>query len=463
VNRIFLVEADPPDPDYRRQYAADAIDGFRMLSLILCTTMVAMSLVHVLRWEGALGRPYHSVSFLTSSVLALAGAIGLRASKFVRSAAAAFLAAAVLLGASVSAITADQLLLWAQSSAPAPSLIPAIFLMLMLGTTLMPLRPAHVLGLGVLLLLACRASAAFLGAPLQGDLMDFTLASVSLVVSAAISAQSTSQRIRVHHAHLAAMQAAQRTEQARLRAVLAESAITMERLAASLSHELNTPIGALSSASETLASGVRKYARFSADSPMPRLVEELIDAIKASAARLKETVARIQRFANLDRGAVRLTDVNQLVQDAVALMHPPSAKQAHVKLHLDPTAPIWCRPHGLSEAVSSVLNTFLEDGYEVSVRTRASDAAVSLTLTAAGGDRPPAQREEPSLAFGVVAGRVRATGWELFAARQFVREAGGDLRSERIDSGEQTITITMPVVAGPGRHKGTEAKDAGAA
>lgn len=456
-----LREDHPPDPDYRRRYAADAIGGFRMLSLILCATMAAMSLVHVIERGGSpSGRPEASLSFLTSAVLAVAGAAGLSVSRRIRGPAAAFVAAAVLLGAAVAAIANDQLRLAARTGGPTPSLIPVIFVMLMLGTALMPLRPAHTVALGLLLLFACAAAAAFWRVPLRGSLMDYAIACASIVVSAAISARSTSQRIRLHQAHLAAMDAARHTEQARLRAVLAESAVTMERLAASLSHELNSPIGALKSATETLTLGVRKHASFPAGSPMPRLVEELSDAITQSAARLKETVTRIQRFANLDRGGIRLTDVNQLVQDAVALMNPPSAGQAQVILNLNPLSQIWCRPHALSAALASVLNTVLECGRPVVIETQAVQTDVKVEVTVAGS---AAQQEPPDLGFGVVAGRVRATGWDLFAARQLVRQTGGDLQTGHASPDRQTITITIPGTVESMRLRVLEAKDRNAA
>jgi hypothetical protein len=133
---IFLVDADPPDPDYRQRYAADAIGGFRMLSLILCGTIAAMSLVPVMRWStSSIGRPDTSVSFLTSAVLAVAGIVGFWASKFILGPGVAFLAAAGLLGAAVWAITTDRLLLSAKAAVPTPSLIPVIFPVLMLSVT----------------------------------------------------------------------------------------------------------------------------------------------------------------------------------------------------------------------------------------------------------------------------------------------------------------------------------------
>ena len=39
---------------------------------------------------------------------------------------------------------------------------------------------------------------------------------------------------------------------------------------------------------------------------------------------------------------------------------------------------------------------------------------------------------------------MRASGWDLFAARQLVRENGGDIRVEGQESSRQGVTISFP-------------------
>ena len=312
----------------------------------------------------------------------------------------------------------------------------------MLGAAVLPLRPNRLLGLGVLLLASCGLAALFTNVPFHGDLTDFVGAGMVVVVSVVIAGRSTSQRIRIHRAHASAIEAERQAEEARARALLAESALTMERLAAALSHELNTPIGALKSATETLTRGVQKHASYPCGSRMPQIIEELSSVIKESTARLSETVARIQRFANLDHGTVRLVDINQLVQDSVALMNARPVNRTRVNLNLQPLPQIWCRPHGLSVAVASILNTFLDSRLPVTIDTHCEGTDVVVKVGRASAVTE--LQDEADLGFAVVRGRVRASGWDLFAARQLVRENGGELRLDRLEAGQQVVTITLP-------------------
>jgi hypothetical protein len=342
-------------------------------------------------------------------------------------------------------ISIDRLKQVAPDGRAANTLLPILLSTLVLTAALLPLRPSRMLGLGILLFASSYLAALVTGMPFRVDLVETVGAVVIVVVSVVAAFRSTSQRIGLHHAHAAAIEAERQAEIARKRILLAESAITMERLAASLSHELNTPIGVLKSATQTLSRGFQRNKGVAGGiGGTASIVRELLGAIADSTTRLTETVARIQRFANLDRCAVRHVDVNQLVQDTVALMNPPSANTPRVKLRLAPLPPVWCRPHALNVAVASVLNKLLESQLPVSIDTFQSAGDTIVRMTHFSKDESVTA---PDLRFAVVEGHVRASGWDLFAARQLVRESGGDLRVESCENGEQSVVISIPADA----------------
>jgi signal transduction histidine kinase len=343
-------------------------------------------------------------------------------------------AAAALLVAAVGVLSIDRLVQAGGQVRSANPLIPLIFSILVLSAAVLPLQPNRVLALGALLVASVTLTKGF-----TVDVMSIASAATVVAVSVVIAARSTSHRIRIHQAHRSALEAERQAEMARKRALIAESVITMERLAASLSHEMNTPIGTLKSAAETLIRGVKRDASFPCGSAVPRLIEQLADAMTASTARLTETVARIQRFANLDRSAVRLVDINQLVQDAVALMNPPSVKQTHVKLNLSPLPHVWCRPHGLNIAIASILNRVVDGVVSATIDTYCEGADVVVRVTC--NSLVNEFRDHANPGFAVVAGRVRASGWDLFAARQLVCEDGGELK---VEESKQSVKIILP-------------------
>lgn len=439
LRQQLQVEADPADPVYRERHAAEMIEGFRLLCLLVFASMAVLLGIRLAQpfvASGADGGP----TAIAFALVACVGGVGLLVAKSVRSPNTAFVATAALLAVAVGVFSTDRFLNAPGEHKSANPLVPLIFSILVLSAAVLPLRPKRVLSLGALLVASVTITA---GSAL--DVMTLASAATVVAVSVVFAARSTSQRIRIYHAHWSALEARHQAEEARERALVAESVITMEKLAASLSHEMNTPIGALSSAAQTLIRGVRKEASFPDGSAVPGLIEDLAQTMTASTARLNETVARIQRFANLDRSAVRLVDINQLVKDAVALMNPPSVKQTHVKLNLSPLPSVWCRPHGLNVAIASILNIVVDSSAPATIDTycEGSLVVVKVACTSREGEC----RDDASPGFDVVNGRVRASGWDLFAARQLIRANGGELSVEKLAGSEQHVKITLPVNA----------------
>ena len=105
-----------------------------------------------------------------------------------------------------------------------------------------------------------------------------------------------------------------RAAQARL--LLSETAASQGRLAAVLSHELNSPIGTLRSAVESLVL-LYKKKRESDEARLAGIFEGLAHTALESCHRLKELLARMQRFTNLDRAEEQAVDLNELLRDTV--------------------------------------------------------------------------------------------------------------------------------------------------
>src|SRR5215510_13238938 len=86
------------------------------------------------------------------------------------------------------------------------------------------------------------------------------------------------------------------------RLLLRETSAAQSRLAAALSHELNSPLGALNSALDTISLILRKHEG------LPQLGGKLSEQLvlmkqvaQESCRRLMEIVSRMQRFTSLER------------------------------------------------------------------------------------------------------------------------------------------------------------------
>src|SRR5436309_2825984 len=107
------------------------------------------------------------------------------------------------------------------------------------------------------------------------------------------------------------LRTAEELRRAESQVLLSENAASMGRFAAALSHELNSPLGALKSALQTCNALAEKKATLQVEKR--REAEEIEAQLRRSAIdsadRLHQIVLRMQRFTNMDRKEILLVDL----------------------------------------------------------------------------------------------------------------------------------------------------------
>jgi len=239
------------------------------------------------------------------------------------------------------------------------------------------------------------------------------------------------------------------------RVLMAENVESLGRLAAALSHEFNTPLGALKSAVDTL---VRAAAKRGSAPPeeqrrLELVQEDLRRSLDASLERMEQVIARIQRFTNLDRAEVQTVDLNELLEDIVALADPPlESTGIDVKLDWGRLPPFLCHRQSLTSAFSSLIRYAMEacrrngDSGQVRISTRTMDDRVEVHIEDNG---PGTSREglarlfDPG--FQIAKGRIATGNWSLFTARQVIRDQGGEIRVSSVPGKGTSFVVSLPV------------------
>jgi signal transduction histidine kinase len=260
------------------------------------------------------------------------------------------------------------------------------------------------------------------------------------------------QRRSAYEWHARSLRTAENLRQAETRSLLAQNAASVGRLAAALSHELNSPIGALVSGVDTLLLLASRQAT-AAPAEQQRLVvlqNDLRKSIHQSSGRLREIVVRMQRFTNLDKAEIQAARLNDIIGDVSALVQPAYNGKATIALSLAPNLPeLTCRPQQLSAVFSNLLNNALEasdSGGVVQVTTRAVDSSLEVLIEDRGrglDGRELATIFDPD--FKITQGRVATGNWSMFSARQIVREHGGDIDIESRRGDGTRVRVTLPL------------------
>ena len=245
-----------------------------------------------------------------------------------------------------------------------------------------------------------------------------------------------------------ALQTAEELRRAERRALLAETAASVGRLAAAVSHEINSPLGVLKSSVESLVRAAARVAETRGeDDRLLELMRDLAQNVQQSVGRIEKIVQRMQRLTNLDRAEVQAVDLSQLLADVVAMVKANSAPSPVINLEAVPESSVLCQPHALSAVVAGLLQKAAESaGPRGCVQLRAT-ADSDLIQIAIRDNGPALSKEdlevlfEPS--FRILGGRI-AGSWSLFTARKIISEQGGDIRTESREGEGTTYTITLP-------------------
>jgi signal transduction histidine kinase len=451
IQRYLLPGSLERDPGFRHEIERLSHIGLQVVGVVEIGVTLFMVMAHLLLDPSSELMPFR---LWLGALLIGVGVLTLAAARIQALYRSARLVAAVS-GLAAAVITTWFLLRMTQFDPTADDFIPGnITLITLVAVTAIPLRPTDTLLFGFLLesayvTIALAASKLVNAGPGVDPIYVLFIFMLSCL-AAALTAVLYEQRRSTYEWHRSTLQASENLRQAESRNLLAQNAASVGRLAAALSHELNSPVGALVSGVDTLLLLAGRQATTSSTTD-PRLVvlqNDLRKSIRDSADRLKEIVARMQRFTNLDKAEVQAANINDLLSDVSALVEPSYKGRATIKLNLQPVPQLVCRPQQLSAVFSNLLGNALAasngDGV-VEITTRQTDEHVEVAIRDSGHGLEAHELQcvfDPG--FRVVQGRVSTGNWNMFSSRQIIREHGGDITMESQPGLGTRVFVTLP-------------------
>ena len=385
----------------------------------------------------------------------------------------------------VSPVRAQELLRdrhWLQRPLVAALLsLAAVAIVSLAVWALEPIAP--VLSLGVLYLFAVLPVAALWGLPFAipvsivsmlafnwlflppthtlrlADSENWVALAVYLVTAISVSALSDRARRRAEEADERrrdaerAMEGARASVERRLREAVEAEALRRSdavktAVLRSVSHDLRSPITAITTASEVL--------RELGDTLSGDDREELVAAILAQVRRLDRLVANLLELSRLEAGAAtparELWTVDGLVSRDLDVL---AADDDRVDVDVpDQIPPVEVDPAQLERALANLIENALKFSpadARVSLRAMTEDGEVLVRVTDAGPGIPAQERERVFEPFvrGTAVNGDRGSGLGLAIARGFVGLNGGRLWIEPAPGGGSEFVIALPAAVLP--------------
>ena len=225
-----------------------------------------------------------------------------------------------------------------------------------------------------------------------------------------------------------------------------EKLTALGQLAGGIAHDFNN-----------LLQAILGYAQLMKQNPANReLIERSLTVVESAAMDGSETVRRIQQFARL-RPEEQFTrvDINQIVQDAVAITRPRweekvarDRRPLDLRLDLQATEELQGRSAALSEVLTNlILNAMdaMPEGGALSIATRSlKGREVRLTVSDTGIGMPETVRQRIFEPFYSTKGEG-GSGLGLSMTYSIVRRHGGEIHVDSEPGSGTTFTLTFPV------------------
>ncbi len=231
---------------------------------------------------------------------------------------------------------------------------------------------------------------------------------------------------------------------------------------AGVTHELNTPVAAISSMHNTLIRAVDRLketlsglsSRKDAGDQRVRSAFEAIssanDVIATGTARVTSIVRNLREFARLDQAEFQVAHVHDGIDSTLALLKREIGDGVAVERDYGDIPPIYCSPGQLNQVFLTVLKNAAQaiDGAgQIRIKTFQENEKVHILISDTGVGIPPEQIErifDPD--FKVGESRVKMK-FGLSTAYRIVQDHGGTVEIDSAVGRGTVVTISLPLRA----------------
>jgi signal transduction histidine kinase len=230
-------------------------------------------------------------------------------------------------------------------------------------------------------------------------------------------------------------------------------------LVAGIAHEINTPVGAISSMHDTLMRAVEKQKEILKEchlspaetdrmQPIIDAIDEANQVIESGSERVISIVRRLRSFARLDEAELKAVDLHEGIEDTLTLIHHEIKNRIEIIRKFGDIPPVTCYPGRLNQVFLNLLNNARQaiDGRgTITIVTRRVGNMVEISFTDSGrGIEPTALAKVFDPGF-TTKGVGIGTGLGLSICYQIIEDHYGTITVESEVGAGTTFTITLPL------------------
>ncbi len=250
-----------------------------------------------------------------------------------------------------------------------------------------------------------------------------------------------------------------RNSQAQL--VQQEKMAALGKLVAGIAHEMNTPIGTITSNADTLSRALEKMKKVMESDEVPEAVRGLrglkqVQAVLEDIARINQLacdriigiVSSLRNFARLDEAELKTADLHEGIESTLTLVHHELKNRIEVIKEYGEIPPISCHPNQINQVFMNMLvnaSQAIQGEGTITIRTFRQGDTVNVQFSDTGTGIPP---ESLSRIFDpgfTTKGVGVGTGLGLSICFKIAQDHGGGIDVESEVGKGSTFTIRLPI------------------
>ncbi|MGH9320865.1 MAG: PAS domain S-box protein [Vicinamibacteria bacterium] len=247
--------------------------------------------------------------------------------------------------------------------------------------------------------------------------------------------------------------------QAQAQLVQSEKMASLGGLVAGIAHEINTPVGAMTSMHDTLVRAIAKMKEymkttheeaFAKDEKLKSLFTVIDDSnqvIRSGASRVAEIVRRLRSFARLDEAELKKVDVHEGLEDTLTLLHHEIKHNIQIVREYGNLPSMSVFPSRLNQVFLNIINNArqaIREKGEIRIRTWVEDETALIAISDDGIGIPPENIPRVFDPGFTTKGVGIGTGLGLSICYQIIKDHRGRIDVESEVSVGTTFTIRIP-------------------
>ncbi|HEX2521603.1 MAG TPA: response regulator, partial [Terriglobia bacterium] len=242
--------------------------------------------------------------------------------------------------------------------------------------------------------------------------------------------------------------------------IQAEKMAALGRLVAGVAHEVNSPLGAVTSAIDTFGRAFVRITELLASdaaagptvaekaATLKETLEQTVHVAQSACQRMDSLVRTMRRFANLDHAPLRQADIRDCIESTLALLNHELRGEIRVVKDFASTENIECYPLELNQLFTCLLMNSIEaisGAGEIRIRTWQSEDRLMLSISDSGHG---IAREHIDKIFDpgfTTKGVGVGTGLGLPTCQKIVEKHQGTIKIESQPDAGTVVTMSLPL------------------